>query len=78
MTQKHKDLYGPSFPGDYEYNDSIVFMENEVAMEGIVIQCCAAMTLPSGKHLGVHYIVDCGDGFPHVVRVSQIVGEESK
>ncbi len=84
--QQLASLFGPANEGDYHLGDRVTIKEHERQYTGEIIYIIpAGKMFTSRKYpsrgLGTayredaasRYIVDCGDGFPHIVYQSQVV-----
>jgi hypothetical protein len=70
--QNWEYIAGPQGRGEYSAGDTITFDEFGREFTGEVLFVAAPGQTVSGKHTPTSYMVDAGDGFPHVVYQSQI------
>ena len=85
--QQLAKLFGPLNEGDYHLGDTITIKEREREYRGEIIYIIPAGKMVTSRKYGSRgyagtaytndvvsrYIVDCNDGFPHIVHQSQII-----
>jgi len=84
--QQLATLFGPASEGEYHLGERIIIKEHERQYTGEIIYIMpAGKVLTSRKYasrgsgtassndVASRYIVDCNDGFPHIVYQSQVI-----
>ncbi len=82
-------LFGKMHKGEYAFGDTITIKERDRQYSGKVMYSISSNRMPTNRKYGSRapagttstnnltslYIVNCGDGFPHIAHQSQIVQE---
>jgi hypothetical protein len=86
-------LFGPTTEGTYRRGERVTIKVRDHEYSGVVLHICAGSRAPTQRTYGsrnsgplqansneasAKYIVDCGDGFPHIVQQAQVSRETAE